>query len=135
VNAAAGRLTGAPFAVQMAIRIAFVFQLIMGVLLWTGNFDQVRSFHIALGVVIILGLLVFVVLGARARVRAGLLAAAAVLCVVVPLLGLTQEALVSSGPHWIIQVVHVVLGFAAVGSAEAIAARLVATPGRVTANP
>jgi hypothetical protein len=135
VSAAAGRLKGAPFAMQMAIRIAFVAQLLVGVLLWTGNFDQLKPFHIALGVVIILGLLVFIVVGVRARVQAGLLAAATILCVVVPLLGLTQEGLLASGPHWIIQVVHLVLGFAVIGSAEAIAGRLVASPRLATSKP
>src|SRR4029077_3179476 len=92
----------------------FIAQLLLGVLLWTGRFDQVKPFHIALGVVIILGLLFFTILGARAGVPPGVLAGAAVLIVVVPLLGLTQESLVTNGPHWIVQIVHLVRGGSAI---------------------
>ena len=40
------------------------------------------------------------------------------------LLGITQDSLLPGGAHWVIQVLHLLLGVAAVGSGEMIGGRL-----------
>jgi hypothetical protein len=40
------------------------------------------------------------------------------------ILGLIQDSLVPGGAHWVIQVLHLLLGLAAIGSGEMIGGRL-----------
>jgi hypothetical protein len=43
---------------------------------------------------------------------------------VVLVLGMTQTSLLPGSSHWVIQVLHLLIGMAAVGSGEAIGGRL-----------
>jgi hypothetical protein len=45
---------------------------------------------------------------------------------VVPILGLSQDGLLPGPAHWVIQVLHLLVGLAAIGLAEALSVRLVA---------
>jgi hypothetical protein len=54
----------------------------------------------------------------------GLAASVAVMGLIVLVLGMSQNSLVPGGAHWIIQVLHLLLGMAAVGMAEALGGRL-----------
>jgi hypothetical protein len=120
-------------AVRLLIRIVFVIQLLLGVALWTGRFDSVRPLHIALGVAIVLGLWTQAVFGWRAGAPPAQVAVAIAWGALTPIFGLTQEQIASGGLHWVVQVIHLAVGVAAVAQAEALATRVL-TPDRVTAS-
>ena len=63
------------------------------------------------------------VLAARAGVQPGMVAAAAVWGLVVIVVGLTQQDLLPSSAHVVIEVLHLLLGVGAVGLAENLATR------------
>ncbi len=64
------------------------------------------------------------ILAALAGVSARLVALAIVWGFVVPLLGITQTQLLSGDYHWVIQVLHLLVGLGAIGLAERLAGRM-----------
>ena len=115
--------TGARWTL-MLVRLCGLVLLVTGVLFWTGRGLAGVSGHMGLGVVLVLSLWLLAFLGARAGAPLGLVAAAAVWGAVVLWFGMVQRQLVPGDAHWMIQVVHLLLGLGAIGLAEALAARI-----------
>jgi uncharacterized membrane protein len=109
---------------QMLVRITGVLQLVLGLLIWTESAANLIGIHTLLGLVLVLSLWVLAAFSTRAGVPGGLAAGVAVGAAVMLVLGVTQTSLLPGSSHWVIQVVHVLIGMAAVGSGEAIGGRL-----------
>ena len=118
-------------ALQMGIRAIGVVQLVLGLAFWTGNLLGLVDLHQLLGILLVLAVWTLAALAARAGVPAGLVAGAVVLGLVVPVVGLTQRELLPGSAHWVIQVVHLLLGLGLLGLAENLAARAKARPAPV----
>jgi hypothetical protein len=110
-------------ALHRAIPAVGVVQLGLGLLFWTGNALALVDLHQLLGVLLVLGLWTLAALAARAGVERGLVAGAAVFGLVVPIVGFTQRALLPGSAHWVIQVIHLLLGIGLIGLAENLATR------------
>ena len=110
-------------AIQMFFRVAGVIQLVLGVAFWTGNLLGLVDLHQLLGILLVLVLWTLAALAARAGVPGGLVAGAVVLGLVVPIVGLTQRELLPGSAHWLIQVLHLLLGLGLLGMAENLATR------------
>jgi hypothetical protein len=110
-------------AVQMAIRVAGVIQLVLGLAFWTGNALGLVDLHQLIGILFVLGLWTMAALAARAGVQPGLVAGAVVLGLIVPVVGLTQRELLPGSAHIVIQVLHLLLGLGALGLADTLATR------------
>jgi hypothetical protein len=110
-------------ALQRAIQAVGVVQLALGVLFWTGNALALVDLHELLGVLLVLGLWTMAALALRTGVPAGLVAPAAVWGLVVPIVGFTQRTLLPGSAHWVIQVIHLLLGIGLIGLAEHLATR------------
>jgi hypothetical protein len=117
-------MSRATTAIQMLVRATFVVQLVLGVLFWTGNALDLVPLHQTIGFVLVFGLWALAILAARAGVPPALVALAAVWGLVVLVLGLTQTRLLTGSAHWLIEVLHLLVGVAAVGMAEGLAARV-----------
>lgn len=116
----------------MVLRIAALLALILGILFWIGVIPGADSFknpwtsvHMTLGIIVticlvILGRLMITTKGGNAGLGIG----AIVLAVLLIALGLSQtRLLVSPSVHWIVQVLHLLFGLAAIGLGEMIAGR------------
>jgi len=110
--------------IRTLIRLTGLVQIVLGVLFWTGNARGLIPLHQLVGFGLVLSLLVMAALAARAGVNPGLVALAVVWVLVVPVLGLTQDRLLLGSAHWVIQVLHLLLGLGAIGQGEALAARI-----------
>lgn len=110
--------------VQMLIRLLGVIVLVLGLFMWTGNGAGLVGLHMLLGLLLVLLLWVLAFLGARAGAPGGTVGAVVVLGLLVPLLGMSQSQLLPGDQHWVIQVLHLLLGAAAVGAAESLGRRL-----------
>ena len=110
-----------------------LIQIVLGGFIWTGNADSLIRMHIANGVMLVVSLLALAILAAFARVNPALVALAIVWVLVVLILGLTQERLLPGSAHWVIQVVHVLVGLAAIGQAENLAHAIKGVAKRVAA--
>jgi hypothetical protein len=110
-------------AIQMAIRVVGVIQLVLGLAFWTGNALGLVDLHQLLGILLVLALWTLAALAARAGVQPGLVAGAVVLGLIVPVVGLTQRELLPGSAHIVIEVLHLLLGLGLLGLAENLASR------------
>src|SRR5260221_8578590 len=100
-------------------RISGILQLVMGLVIWTG-YVQLTQFHILNGVLLVLALWVLAGLAAG-RAPVGQVVVAVVWGLLMPIFGLTQDRVLPGSFHWIIQVVHLLVGLAAIGMGEGLA--------------
>jgi hypothetical protein len=107
--------------IQMGIRAGWLVQLALGLAFWTGNLLGLVDLHQLLGILLVLALWTLAALAHRAGVPGGLVAAAGVWGLVVVIVGLTQRELLTGSAHWVIEVVHLLLGIGLVGLAERLA--------------
>jgi hypothetical protein len=99
---------------------------------WTDHALTLVPVHMLVGFVLVFSLWALAVLAARAGVHPGLVALAIGWGFIVPVLGLTQERLLPGDVHWVIQVLHLLVGLGAIGLAERLARRI---KNRVSAGP
>jgi hypothetical protein len=110
-------------AIQMAIRALGVIQLVLGIIFWTGRALGLVDLHQLIGIVLVLGLWAQAAMAQRAGVAGGLVAGAAAWGVLVAIVGLTQRDLLPGSAHWVIRVVHLLLGIGLLALAENLATR------------
>lgn len=111
-------------AAQTTVRVSGIVNIVLGVIFWTGNLDSLRLVHILLGLLLVLGLWTLAFIAVRGRVVVPVAVLGFAWGVIAPVLGLTQVNLVTGGAHWVIQVVHLLVGLGAIGIAEVLAARI-----------
>lgn len=109
---------------QMAVRIAGVIALILGILFWTGNAEFLVICHIALGAIITLALFVLTYQAYRAGASRWLVLIAAVWAIGLPLWGLAQGMILPGTYHWISKALHLLCGVGAIGVGEMLAAHI-----------
>ncbi len=113
---------------QWIARLSGLCVIVLGILLWIGNFDQLKAIHMLFGIIVVLALWALAVMGAFSGVGVGFVVLAIVWGIIVPLLGITQESLLPGAAHWLIQVLHLLLGLGAIGQAENLARRIKRRP-------
>jgi hypothetical protein len=111
------RITG------MVLRIAAILALILGIIFWTGTAKNLVAIHMLLGIIVTLCLLILGGMIATTRGGIGLAIGAIVLGLIVAGFGASQRTIMVGSSHWIIQVIHLLLGLAAIGLGEMIAGR------------
>ncbi len=116
------RITG------MLVRICGLLVLILGILFWVNdsitNVQALVNIHMLLGIIItisiwIMGIIIIRVKGGSV----GLGITAIILGLLVIGLGVSQQSLLVGSAHWVIQVIHLLFGLAAIGIGEMISAR------------
>src|ERR1700681_4619089 len=102
------------------VRIMFLIQLVLGISFWTGHAYNLIGAHMLLGLAIVVCLWISAIVAATARVHTGVVVAAFVWGAIVVALGMTQADLVPGAAHWTIQVLHLLVGFGAIGLNERV---------------
>jgi len=114
------------------VRVAGTLQLLLGALFWTGHAYSFLPLHIVSGVVIVLTLWTVAVLALVARTRRGLALFGLVWGLALPAFGMQQASMLAGSMHWIIRVLHLIMGLAAMALAGMLGqAILAAVPGLV----
>lgn len=109
---------------QIVLRICFLVLLVLGICFWTGHLAGYVGLHMAAGGIFVLAMWTMAILGARARVGGALVANTAIGGLIVLALGMTQTQLMVSDMHWIVRVLHLLVGLAAMGIAEQVGRRI-----------
>src|SRR5437868_15224829 len=109
---------------QMLVRLCGLVLIVLGILFWTGQALTLVPVHMVIGLVLVLSLWTLAGLAASAGVRPVQVAVAFAWGLVVPILGLTQGMLLTGDAHWLIRVLHLLVGLAAIGMAEGLAAAI-----------
>lgn len=109
---------------QWLVRVTGLIQIVLGLLFWTGNQLTLVPVHILVGVILVLSLWTLAFAAARSGVEPGLVVVASLWGLLVVALGLTQSQILTGGAHWLIQVLHLLVGVAAIAQGEALGARI-----------
>ena len=107
----------------MVLRVAVLFNLVTGIIFWTGNADPLQIVHIVVGIIAVLALWTLGIMQGLRGGNYGLVAAAIVVGLLLVFIGLFQKGWLTGSNHWIIQVIHLLLGIAAIGLGEMIGGR------------
>ena len=109
---------------QNLVRVCGLILIVLGVLFWSGNALTLIPLHILVGLVLVLALWAMAFLAARAGVRPGLVILAFLWGLLVPIFGLTQDQMLLGDVHWVIRVLHLLVGLGAIGQSEGLAVRI-----------
>ncbi|HEY7198659.1 MAG TPA: hypothetical protein VIC57_00530 [Candidatus Dormibacteraeota bacterium] len=112
----------------MLIRLSGLILVTLGILFWTGNAGDLIPVHMLLGLVLVLSLWALAFIAARAGAPAGQVAVAVAWGLVVPILGVTQDQILGGDAHWLIRILHLLVGLTAIGMAEGLGARVRRAP-------
>lgn len=110
------------------VRVAFLADLLLGITLWLGRGYSLLKLHMWLGFIVAFALLAIVLLSLLAKVKPALPIVSLLWAVALPVVGIAQLHVMPGGDHWIIQVIHLILGLGAIGLAEALAKRTLLRP-------
>lgn len=111
-------------ALQMVVRISALFQIVTGILFWVGVAPSLQVFHILFGVLLVLALWGLAVLATQARVGGFMAITAAFWGALAVVFGLIQAGVAPGSSHWVIQILHLLVGLVAIGLAERLGARI-----------
>jgi hypothetical protein len=107
----------------MVLRIALLATLVLGILFWTGNAEGLQLLHIVLGFLVVFSLWVLGIAQGLQGGSFGLALATFFVGFLLALVGLFQTRWLPGSSHWVIQVIHLLLGLMAIGLGEMIGGR------------
>lgn len=111
---------------RILVRITFLIQIVLGFLFWGDKANSLVPVHVTSGLILVISLWALAVAAAKAGVERGLVAFAAVWGLVVIGFGASQTKILTGDQHWIIQVVHLLIGLVAVALAEQLGTKAIA---------
>ena len=118
----------AAIVLQNLVRVCGLVLIVLGILFWTGNAPTLIPVHMLLGLILVISLWALAFLAARAGAPIGQVVVAILWGLLVPALGVTQDMLLTGDAHWVIQVLHLLVGLAAIAQAEGLARRVRQAP-------
>ena len=109
---------------SIVLRLGGALAVILGILFWSGNALNLIPIHMLLGLLVVLSLWIVGIGQAFSSGGSWPLAGGALLLgLLVIVVGMRQSALLVGSFHWVIRVVHLLLGILAVGVGQIAAAR------------
>jgi len=110
---------------HMVLRTCVGLTLILGILFWTSNAaDSLVLVHMGLGILVVLSLWTLGLAQALTTGGSrGLAIGAVVLGIILAASGGIQDEILTGSLHWVIQVIHLLLGLSALGLGERIGGR------------
>jgi hypothetical protein len=114
---------------SMALSLAGLLALILGLLFWTGSALNLLSLHMLLGLLAVGALWIVGIAQAVADSGSWMIAALAIVIgALMIVLGLTQSSLMVGEFHWVVRVAHLLLGLLTIGIGHMAAARAKKNP-------
>lgn len=109
---------------SMVLSLAGLLALILGLLFWTGSALNLVSLHMLLGFLAVGALWIIGVAQALAYSGSWMIALVSMIIGALMLfLGLTQSSLMMGEFHWVIRIIHLLLGVLTIGFGHMAAAR------------
>jgi hypothetical protein len=109
---------------SIVLRLCGALAVILGLLFWSGTALNLIPIHMLLGLLVVLSLWIVGIGQAFSSGGSWPLATGALLLgLLVIVVGMTQSSLLVGPFHWVIQVLHLLLGILAVGIGQIAAAR------------
>lgn len=111
---------------QWVLRISAIIVLVLGILFWTNVVDAsggILLAHMLLGILVVLALWTIGIAQGLMGGSFGIGMATAIWGLLTLAVGLFQTRWILGSAHWVIQVIHLILGLGAIGLGEMAAAR------------
>jgi hypothetical protein len=109
---------------SMVLSLAGLLALMLGLLFWTGSALNLISLHMLLGFLAVGALWIVGVAQALTRSGSWIIAIVAIVVgALMVVLGLIQSSLMVGEFHWVIRIVHLLLGLLTIGMGHMAAAR------------
>jgi hypothetical protein len=102
--------------------IAGLGALTLGLLFWIANIDFI-SIHMLLGIMVSLSLLLLGLVALGIKEVRFLGAVGVIYALIVPVFGLTQDRILDTSAHWVIQAAHLLVGIGALALIGIISTR------------
>jgi uncharacterized integral membrane protein len=122
----------------MLMRVGAGVQVVVGLGLWSGRWYSLAGMHRTVGIAYVILLWVLAVLAMAQRRSIKLALFGLLWGLVVAALGFAQQGILMGDLHWIVRVVHLVIGLAAMPIAEQLAPKStrgsLTTPARAAAG-
>jgi hypothetical protein len=116
---------------RLLLSLLGIVLVVLGILFWTGHALSLLQVHMMLGGLFVICMWVLAVVGFLGRGTRGLALVVLIWSLIVPALGVAQLSLMPGADHWVIQVVHLLVG----GFAVTLGATLARRIGRRPAEP
>lgn len=100
------------------VRITGLIQIVLGVLFWTGNLRSLVLVHMISGTILVLALWFLAFQSISSGANPGLGYVSIIWGLLTIVLGMTQPGLLPGPFHWVIQVLHLLVGIGAMGLAD-----------------
>ncbi len=118
---------------SLTVRIGGSLALLLGLLFWLNIGNSLRSgltqLHMTLGILVVLALWILATIYARTpNANLGLSIGASVIGLLLLIVGITQQNLLLNSFHWVIQVIHFLLGVSAIGMGESLSGAIRRAP-------
>ena len=109
---------------RITLRLTGTILIVLGVLFWTGRALTLVPVHMAIGLLFVVALWAVAAIGARERVGFALVSRVAIWGALIVWFGMMQTQLLLGPYHWMIRVLHLLVGLIGLGLAEAVVARI-----------
>lgn len=120
---------------RLLISLFGITLVVLGILFWTGHALSLLQLHTMLGGLFVICLWVLAVIGFLTPGCRALALVVLIWSLVVPALGVTQLRLMPGADHWVIQILHLLVGLIAMGLGHALARRLRQGPAAAPSVP
>lgn len=92
------------------IRVTGPLLVALGILFWTGRALTLLPLHMSLGLIFVIALILLGAIAARVRSHRMQAALAVALALTIPIVGIAQTRLFPGSWHWVVRVVHLLIG-------------------------
>jgi hypothetical protein len=128
-------MKAAAITLRVLISLTGLTLLVLGILFWTGRTLSLVPLHMLLGVVLALLLWILAGLALHAGLARGLTVLVVLWSLIMLIFGVWQVQLLPGGWHWVIEVLHLLVGFAAIGLGHALARHIAVAESQAGAEP
>ncbi|HKV52654.1 MAG TPA: hypothetical protein VJO52_15775 [Gemmatimonadaceae bacterium] len=109
---------------RILVRLSGLILIILGVIFWTGHALGLIPVHMVVGLILAISLWALAFLGARSGVGAGMVTLVALWALVMLVFGAVQARIMPGAAHWVIQVLHLLIGIGAIGLGDRLGSKM-----------
>lgn len=120
---------------RLLLSVFGIALVVLGILFWTGHALSLLSLHMLLGSLFVVCMWMLAIAGSLVPGSRGFALLVFVWSLIVPALGATQLSLLPGSAHWVIQVLHLLVGIIAMGLGHSLARRIGRRPAEAPAAP
>ena len=117
-------MNSAVTTLRILVRLSGLILIILGIIFWTGHALGLIPVHMVIGLLLAVCLWLLAIFGVKAHVSGGFVALVAIWALVMVIFGAVQMRLMVGSAHWVIDVLHLLVGLAALGLGDQLGMRL-----------